>query len=99
MKSKCTFRMGKKWAYLEVVRFNHTKELKNLAIEWLGFQQEFPAFLATYKPALKEVEKSLSEELRIKYRADAIKWTNDKPPQSEQYWYVHASYSSQWNTF
>ena len=99
MKSKCTFRMGKKWAYLEVVRFNHTKELKNLAIEWLGSQQGFPAFLATYKPALKEVEKSLSEELRIKYRADAIKWTNDKPPRSEQYWYVHASYSSQWNTF
>jgi hypothetical protein len=93
MKNKPMFGMRKKWHYIDVVRVNHIEEISELAVEKSGSKLGSPAFLAAFQPALREFEKTLSEEVRIQYKSDAIKWTEESPPRSEQYRYVRFSYS------
>jgi hypothetical protein len=96
MKNKPMFGMRKKWTYLDVVRFNHSDEIGNLAVETSGSKRGSPAYIAAYKPALMDLEKTLSEEVRIKYKSDAMKWTEESPPRTEQHRYLLFSYSSAW---
>lgn len=93
-KSKSTFKMRTTWSYLDVVRANHHDEVNKLAEENSGSKAGSQAYLACYKPALKELEEGLTEDQRIRYRGEAIKWTEEKPPRSEQYRYVYTNYSS-----
>src|ERR1700722_13950588 len=96
-KSKSIFRMRRTWTYLDVVRVNHRDEVNELAEEDSGSKSGSSDYLACYKPALKKIEETLTEDQRIRYRGEAIKWTEEKPPRSEQYRYVY-NYSSRWET-
>jgi hypothetical protein len=49
------------------------------------------AYLACYKNAIKVVEEGLDDETRLKYRAEAKKWSEQQPPPQHQRRYVQAS--------
>jgi hypothetical protein len=93
-KGKPTFGMRAKWTYRDVVQVMHREELDSLAAEMSGSKSGTIPYLGCYKLALKNVEAELSDDLRIKYEAQARLWTEEKPPPSEQSRCVHAGYSS-----
>jgi hypothetical protein len=82
-----------KWSYLDVVQDKHRDELDKLAAELSGAKSGEPAYIGNYKRALKDVEIKLTDEMRAKYRAEAKKWSEWKPPPSVQRRYVHANLS------
>jgi hypothetical protein len=93
-RSKSGFRMHTKWTYLDVVQVMRREELDNLATEMSGSKSGSIPYLGHYKLALKKIEAELSDESRIKYKAQAMKWTDEKPPPSEQRRCVHVNLSS-----
>ena len=85
--------MRTKWSYRNVVQEYHRAEINNLAADLSGSKPGSRSYLTHYRAAFAAIEESLTEEVRIKYRSDAIKWTNEKPPPSVQYRYVNANRS------
>lgn len=65
-----------------------------MAIELSGSRPGSAAYLGCYKKAIKTISEGLDEETKAKYRADAKKWTEQKPPPGEQQRYVHTSLST-----
>ena len=45
-----------------------------------------PAYLACYKKAFKTIKDRLDKDMRVKYQAEAKKWTEHRPPTLEQMW-------------
>jgi hypothetical protein len=83
-KGNTSFGIRTKWSYLDVVQDNHRDEVDKVAAKLSGTKPGDPAYIANYKPALKMVEEGLTEEMRIKYRADAKRWSEKAPPPSVQ---------------
>lgn len=52
-----------------------------------------PDYLRCYRKAFKMVEEGFSDETKAKYRAQAQKWTEDKPPPRQQQRYVRTHHS------
>ena len=71
-------------------------ELDKLATKMSGCPPGSREYLACYRVAVSTVEKGLTDELRIKYKADAQKWMDEKPPPAVQRRYVHAKHSELW---
>jgi hypothetical protein len=94
VKSKSTFGMRTKWSYRDVLQLMHREELNDLAAKISGSLPGTSSYIGSYKAAFKEIEADLSEELRVKYKAEARKWTDEKPPHSEQCRYVNTNCSS-----
>ena len=46
------------------------------------------AYLGCYKKAIKAIEEGLDEDTRQKYRAQAMKWSEQQPPPHQQQRYV-----------
>jgi hypothetical protein len=74
----------------------HRKELDEMAVEMSESKAGSAAYLGCYKKAIKTINEGLDEETRVKYRADAKKWTEQKPPPRQQQRYVHADLSIKW---
>ena len=72
----------------------HQVEIDKKAVELCGDKAGSDGYLGCYQMAYNVIEKELSEETRIKYRADAKKWSTQLPPPLVQRWYVHTNYSS-----
>ena len=53
-----------------------------------------PLFLAAYRAALAQFEKTLDNDQRQTYKVMAKDWTEKMPPSGMQQWYVHINYSS-----
>jgi hypothetical protein len=45
-------------------------------------------YLSCYKKGIKIIDEGLDEETRVKYRAEAKKWTEQKPPPRQQQRYA-----------
>ena len=43
-----------------------------------------PAYLAHYKKAFKTIKDGLDRDMRVKYQAEAKKWTEHRLPPQEQ---------------
>lgn len=95
-RKKSIFSLRKKWSYRDVVQDKHRAEINKLAAELSGSGPGSLDYLSQYKAAFATVEGSLTDEVRMKYRADAITWSDEKPPASVQYRYVHANCSGRW---
>jgi len=84
-----TLKLGKKWTYSDVVTDFHREELHNMALELSGEKAGSPKYLSCYKKSLKIIKERLTDETRVKYRAEVKKWMEDMPPPQQQRWYVH----------
>ena len=73
---------------MDIVVDSHRKELNEMAAELSGAKPGSVAHLSCYKKALKAIEEGLDEETRVKYRAEAKKWSEQKPPPRQQQRYV-----------
>jgi hypothetical protein len=78
------------------VQENHRVELDELAAELSGSRPGSREYLACYRVAVSKIEGSLTDELRTKYKADALKWSEERPPPLVQRRYVHAKHSELW---
>lgn len=78
---------------MDVVMENHRKEIDELAAELSGSKSGSHAYISHYRTALSTTEKGLTDEIRVKYRADAQRWSEEKPPPSVQRRYVHTNRS------
>lgn len=67
-----------------------------MAVEMSGSKAGSAAYLGCYQRAIKSIDQRLDEETRVKYRAEATKWTEQIPPPRQQQRYVHVSRSIQW---
>ncbi|KAF8257949.1 hypothetical protein EI94DRAFT_1708448 [Lactarius quietus] len=86
-------RQGKKtpnfhkiWSYTDIVIDFHWEEIDKLAAEMSGAKAGSPAYLGCYKRAIKTINDQLDKETRVKYRAEAKKWMEHKPPPQQQQW-------------
>ena len=70
------------WTYKDIVVDIHHKELDKMAAELSGSTPSSVAYLACYGKAFKTIEEGLEEEAWVKYRAEAKRWSEHKPPQA-----------------
>ena len=82
------------YSYKDIAMDFHQVEIDKKAVELCGDKAGSDGYLGCYQMAYNVIEKELSEETRIKYRADAKKWSTQLPPPLVQRWYVHTNYSS-----
>jgi hypothetical protein len=87
------FSVRTKWTYTDVVVDHHRAEIDKLATEKAKSKSGSPIYLGCYRPALQEIEGGLTDDTRMKYRAEAKIWSEQKPPPSVQYRYVHTTQS------
>jgi hypothetical protein len=87
-KETTTFGMRLKWSFHDVVHDVHREEIGKLATKLSGAPPGHPDYLAHYKPAQKKIEEGLTEEMRVKYTADAKRWSETAPPASVKLRYV-----------
>jgi hypothetical protein len=80
---------NRKWTYRDILIDIHRKELDEMAVMMLDSRPGLGPYLGCYKNAVKTIDKGLDEETRVKYRAEARKWTEQKPPPRQQQWYTH----------
>ena len=90
MKKKSALKFGRKWTYADVVTDLHREEIHVMALSMSNSKAGSTDYLKSYRKALKIVEESFSEATKLKYRAQAKKWTEDKPPPRQQQKYVHS---------
>ena len=69
-------------------------EIDKKAVELCGDKAGSDGYFGCYQTAYNVIEKELSEEMWIKYRADVKKWSTQLPPPLVQCQYVHTNYSS-----
>jgi hypothetical protein len=72
------------------VQENHREEIDKLAAELSGEKPGSHRYIACYSTAVSAIEKQLTDEVLIKYKADAQKWSDEKPPPLVQRRYVHS---------
>jgi hypothetical protein len=95
-KKKSIFSVRTTWTYTDVVVYHHRVEIDKLATELANSKSGSPLYLGCYRPALQKIEEGLTDDMRMRYRAEAKIWTEQKPPPSVQYRYVHAIQSGKW---
>jgi hypothetical protein len=91
-----TFTFVKKWTYNDVLIDIHRKELDEMAAEMSQSKAGSAAYLGCYKKAVKTINEGLDEDTRVKYRAEAKKWSEQMPPPRKQQQYVHLDLSIKW---
>ncbi|KAH9030877.1 hypothetical protein EDB85DRAFT_2146391 [Lactarius pseudohatsudake] len=74
----------RKWTYYDILVDRHREELDKMAIKMSKSRAGSAAYLGFYKKALKLVHEGLDEETRVKYRAEAKIWEEQKPPPRQQ---------------
>jgi hypothetical protein len=62
----------------------HLKELDEKAIKMSGSKPGLAAYLGCYRGAMKNITEGLDKETQQKYKAQAKKWTEQKPPPQQQ---------------
>ena len=72
------------WTEHDIIIDIHRDEVDKLAAEMSGSKAGSPAYLAYYKKAVKTIKDGLDEDTRVKYRAEAKKWTEHRLPPREQ---------------
>jgi hypothetical protein len=82
----------RKWTYADILVDVHREELDKMAVEMSGSKAGSAAYLGCYKKAIKTIDGRLDEDTRMKYRADAKTWTEQKPPPRQQQRYAHANH-------
>ena len=60
-----------------------------MALELSGEKAGSSKYLSCYQKALKSVKERLSDETKVKYRAEVRKWTEDVLPPWQQRQYIH----------
>ena len=80
---------SKKWTYNDILVHFHCDELDKMATEMSNDKAGSVAYLCCYKKALKILEEKLDDDTRVKYRAEAKKWTEHQPPARQQMRYAH----------
>ena len=83
-----------KWTYLDVMTDMHQEDIYALTLELSSEKPGSPLFLATYRAALAQFEKTLDNDQRRTYKAMAKDWMEKMPPLGMQQRYVHINYSS-----
>ncbi|KAF8262443.1 hypothetical protein EI94DRAFT_1704760 [Lactarius quietus] len=73
-----------KWTFSDIVIDVHHEELDKMAAEMSGCKAGSPAYLRCYKKALKIIEDRMDDDDKVKYQADAKKWTEHKLPPRQQ---------------
>jgi hypothetical protein len=66
----------------------HRAELDEMAVSMSKSKPGSPSYLACYQKAVKTIDDQLDDATRVKYRADAKKWTEQKPPPLQQQQYA-----------
>ena len=84
----------RKWTYLDVVTDMHREDVYALTLELSSEKPGSPLFLAAYRAALTQFEKTLDDDQRRTYKAMAKDWTEKMPPSGMQRRYVHINHSS-----
>jgi hypothetical protein len=79
---------NKKWRYNDILIDVHRKEIDKMATEMSESKPGSGAYLGCYRRAIKTIEEGLDEETRQKYRAQAKKWSEQKPPPRQQQRYA-----------
>ncbi|KAI9436344.1 hypothetical protein H4582DRAFT_2058994 [Lactarius indigo] len=59
-------------------------ELDKMAVEMSGSKRGSAAYLGCYKKSIKVISQRLDEHTRVKYRAEAKKWTEQQAPPRQQ---------------
>ena len=72
------------WTENDIFIDIHRDEVDKLAAEMSGSKAGLPAYLAYYEKAFKTVKDGLDKDTRVKYQAEAKKWTEHRPPPREQ---------------
>ncbi|KAI9438332.1 hypothetical protein H4582DRAFT_2057761 [Lactarius indigo] len=80
---RCQFR-HRKWTYHDILVDVHRKELDKMALEMSGSKRGSAAYLGCYKKSIKVISQRLDEHTRVKYRAEAKKWTEQQAPPRQQ---------------
>lgn len=70
----------------------HREELHKMAMELSKEKAGSSKYISCYRKALKLVEERLDDLTRVRYRAEARKWTEDMPPCRQQQRYAHTSH-------
>ncbi|KAF8260938.1 hypothetical protein EI94DRAFT_1705920 [Lactarius quietus] len=89
-KKKSTLNLGRKWTYRDIVMDVYRKELHTMALSMSDSKEGSAEYLGCYQKALKTVLGGLNEEAISKYKAQAKRWTEDRPPPWQQHRYVQA---------
>ncbi|KAI9441037.1 hypothetical protein BJY52DRAFT_1195315 [Lactarius psammicola] len=74
------------WMFNDILVDAHRKEIDKMAVEISGSRPGSAAYLGCYKKAIKIINERLDEETWVKYRAEAKKWTEQRPPHGQQQW-------------
>ena len=72
------------WTENDIFIDIHRDEVDKLAAEMSGSKAGLPAYLAYYEKAFKTIKDGLDKDTRVKYQAEAKKWTEHRPPPREQ---------------
>ncbi|KAF8259614.1 hypothetical protein EI94DRAFT_1813057 [Lactarius quietus] len=83
-KKKSTLNLGRKWTYRDIVMDVYRKELHTMALSMSDSKAGSAEYLGFYQKALKTVLGGLTEEAISKYKAQAKRWTEDRPPPWQQ---------------
>ncbi|KAF8269147.1 hypothetical protein EI94DRAFT_1699718 [Lactarius quietus] len=83
-KKKSTLNLGRKWTYRDTVMDVYRKELHTMALSMSDSKAGSAEYLRCYQKALKTVLGGLTEEVISKYKAQAKRWTEDRPPPWQQ---------------
>ncbi|KAF8264606.1 hypothetical protein EI94DRAFT_1805643 [Lactarius quietus] len=84
-KKKSTLNLGRKWTYHDIVMDVHRKELHIMALSMSNSAAGLAEYLGCYQKAVKTIFGGLTEEEITKYKAQAKRWTEDKPPPRQQH--------------
>jgi hypothetical protein len=91
---KSTFNLGRQWTFHDVVVDAHREEIHNMALSLSDSKAGSTEYLKCYRKALKTFEDGISDETKANYRAQAKKWTEEKPTPRQQLRYAHSHHSS-----
>src|ERR1700761_8258826 len=77
--------------HCQILIDNNRKEINEKVEELAQSGSGSPAYIACYSKAVKAIEENLDEATRVKYQADANKWSQQKPPPQKQMQYIQSS--------
>ncbi|KAF8267234.1 hypothetical protein EI94DRAFT_1801942 [Lactarius quietus] len=83
-KKKSTLNLGQKLTYRDIVMDVHHKEIHIMALSMSNSAAGLAEYLGCYQKAVKTIFGGLTEEEITKYKAQAKRWTEDKPPPRQQ---------------
>ncbi|KAF8261803.1 hypothetical protein EI94DRAFT_1809719 [Lactarius quietus] len=75
----------RKWTYRDIVMDVYHKELHTMALSMSDSKAGSAEYLRCYQKVLKTVLGGLTEEAISKYKAQAKRWTEDRPPPWQQH--------------